>query len=156
MTRPEFSDLVKDRNPYTADKHRREVLWQIYVPLGLLFLVMLVGCVAATTGAVGSGSVSDLADASLFGLLIIFMAMSLIPLVILVGLAYGIFQLNKYVPAWLLRVQQVFQRVASVSHDTSNRATEPVIKINGLLAGLKSAHSTLSAPINDPHAEIDD
>ena len=71
-----MEDKQIERNPLTHEKHRREVFWQITIPL-VIGLVMILGLAALViVTAVQGGNVSQAADASLVYLIIPVMVMS--------------------------------------------------------------------------------
>ena len=74
------------RNPDTHAKHRREVFWQIVVPLGvgILFVIALAGGLIVFE----VGDASLWADISLIWLIMPVLLMALIPLALLLAMIY--------------------------------------------------------------------
>jgi len=124
------------RNPETHEKHRQETFWQITFPL-IIGLALIIGLVALTIAtAAQGGNVSQAADTSLIFLLIPTMLMALIPLALLVGLAYGIIWLNKNSPPYFKQAQDAMITVRDGVRAGADKLVEPVLNINSKLASL--------------------
>lgn len=129
-----MNETKLERNPLTHKKHRAEVFWQITFPL-ILGALVFIGLAAWTiyTATTGHG-IRKPADISLIFLIIPTMVMFLIPLVILLGMAYGVIWLNKNTSGFMLRVQDVVNQVRDGVQKGSDKAVSPVIQINSKLA----------------------
>ena len=124
-------------NPQTQASHRREVLWQITIPLILVgALVIAVFVLAIIAGTDGD---SKWADISLIALLFIEMVLSLFVLVVLAVLAYGLLMLNRKVPSYAHLAQNFFKLVSLKVNEISNLLVEPVMRLNGWKAGAIAA-----------------
>ena len=126
------------RNPFTQEKHRREVFWQITVPLiiGLAFIAGLVALTIVT--AAQGGNVSQAADTSLIFLLIPVMVMALIVLAILAALAYGIIWMNKNLPPYFKIAQDAMVRVSKGTISVADKLTDPIIRFRSMMASLEA------------------
>jgi hypothetical protein len=135
-TPPEKIVLQPERNPTTKKAHQREVAWQIVVPL-ILGLIIILGLAAwVVIMAVQGGNVSQPADTSLIFLLIPAMLMALIPLVIFIGLAYGVILLNYKLPQYFFQAQTAMQKVRDGVQAGADKLAEPVIRVNSIAAAL--------------------
>lgn len=127
------------RNPVTHDRHRRDVFWQVTVPLVvgiLLFLALAVGVVWSASG--NGGAVSRWADISTMWLLIPVLFICLILLVILAGLIYLITWLLGTVPRYAFQLQAWFRLVSRKIHQGSDLAVEPVLRWRSFKAGMRA------------------
>ena len=89
------------RNPVTREKHRREVFWQITIPLVIALIIVI--ALAILIPVVGThDSVSQWADVSLIWLIVPQMFLALITLLILIVLVYVLAGLLKVLPFPLL------------------------------------------------------
>jgi hypothetical protein len=131
------SESTKERNPNTHNTHKKQVFWQITFPLILGLLVVLALGVWAVLSAVQGDGVSQSADASLVFLLMPVMVMTLIPFVLLTGLAYGVILLNKNLPAAMYKVQQVMVKIRDGVIKGAGKAVEPVLRIRSTTAALQ-------------------
>src|SRR4030067_653884 len=79
----------RERNPITHQIHKREVFWQITIPvvIGAVIVLAIASMVILAT-ATGSGNVSDWADASLILMILPTMLMVFILMLILAGPVY--------------------------------------------------------------------
>jgi hypothetical protein len=126
-------DYKKARNPETYLRHRREVLWQITLPLGIA-LVIVVGLAAFIAFGVGMGDQSQLADIALIQLIIPVMFFSLISLALLGASVYGLFRLLGILPYYFLRAQIFFMRVQLFVMRGSDKVVEPVLRAHAISA----------------------
>lgn len=115
-------------------KIRREVFWQITLPL-LVGVILILGLGAWTIFTTVQGeSIRQAADTSLIFLLIPNMAMAVIPLVLFAGLAYGVIWMNKNFPAYLHQAQDAFIKVRDGVRQGADKLVEPVLKFKSSLA----------------------
>ena len=123
-------------NLETKERHRREVWWQITLPLifGVILIAVLVFAIIRT----GVGDTSVWADVSLIWVIIPLIFAALIPLVILLGIAFGLTWLIKNTPPYAFQVQDAFDRLEAGVSRVMDRVTEPILRINSELARLKA------------------
>lgn len=121
-------------NPLTRARHRREVLWQVFVPL--LTGVLLVGALAVGIIVSGVGDASRWADISLIWLLVPMLVLALIPLALLVALIYGLALLMGVLPPYARQAQQVFETIEAVVRRNADRAVEPFLRVHAALGAL--------------------
>jgi small-conductance mechanosensitive channel len=96
-------------NPVTRSAFRRQVWLEIYLPLAL-GLVAVVGA-AWSLWRSGMAAPSAWADASTILLILPVLAVSLIPLLILIALSVGIILLVRRLPEATQRLQSIIYRV---------------------------------------------
>ena len=126
------------RNPRTHARHRREVFWQITVPLLLGVLLLVAALVVIIFSA--TQPVTDLgrwAGVSLIWLIMPSLFIALIALVILVGFIYLISLLLHLVPRYALILQLYFEQVKGKVSQLSNRVIEPLVKASSIWAVLR-------------------
>jgi hypothetical protein len=133
--------FAKRRNPVTQQAHRKQVLWQITVPLIIAAILILVLAVLAATGS--SQGASLWADIALIWLLIPVMIASLILLVLLAGLVYAVVWLVRAIPAYALQAQNFMMMVASQVERLGNLIVEPIMRANAILASLQALGRSL-------------
>jgi hypothetical protein len=123
----------RPRNLITAAHHRREVFWQITVPLtvGVVIMLVLVGLSAFATSA---GSKSQLADAALVGLVSQALLFGLVTLLLLGGTVYGLFRLLGVLPYFFMRTQIFFLRVQLGVMKVDERLVEPILRMHSFNA----------------------
>jgi lipopolysaccharide export LptBFGC system permease protein LptF len=123
-------------NLETKDRHRREVWWQIFLPLFLG--VILVGALVFGITLTGVGDTSVWAEVSLIWVIIPLLIAALIPLVILIGIVVGLTWLIKNTPPYAFQVQAAFDTVEAGVRRVMDRATEPFLRFHSELARLKA------------------
>jgi len=126
---------LHERNPKTHAEHRREVFWQITLPLiiGILLVLAAVGAIVFSA----TQPLTDLArwaDVSLIWLILPSLFFAFIMLVILMGIVYGISMLLKIVPRYARILQLYFETGKSKVNQLSNRIVEPFVKTRSIWA----------------------
>jgi hypothetical protein len=133
--------FAKRRNPVTQQAHRKQVLWQITVPLVIAAIVILILAVLVATGSPQGASLW--ADIALIWLLIPIMIASLIILVLLAGLVYAVIWLVRTIPAYALQVQNFMIMIASQVERLGNMLVEPIMRASAFLASLQALGRSL-------------
>lgn len=124
------------RNPKTHQMHRREVLLQITLPLVIGLVLILLLAVLTVITATGGGSVAQAADASLIFLIMPLMIVTVIFMIILGAVAFGITKLNEILPIYTRQAQDALLRVRQAVQSGSDKVVEPILKIQSFLATL--------------------
>jgi hypothetical protein len=121
-------------NPVTHRRHRREVFWQVTLPIvvGSILLATLAFLAAQTP----SEQAGVWADISAIWLIIPVMMITLLSLVFLVASIYLNMQLIRILPFYSRRVQEWFSKLAVQVGRLSNIAVEPVLRVQGLTASV--------------------
>ena len=133
-----MNDTLPERNPITHKDHRREVFWQITLPLLIGAILILGVAVWTAVAAAQGGNVSQPADASLVFLLIPTMAMALVLLVIIAGFAYAVIWLNNNIPPYARQAQDFFVSARDIVRMVADKVVEPVLRIQSALAALRA------------------
>lgn len=131
----------KKRNPVAQRAHRKQVFWQITVPLVIAALIILALAVLVSTG--NSQSASLWADISLIWLIIPVMVVSLIFLVVLAGLVYAVIWLVRILPGYALQAQNFMVMIANQVERLGNAIVEPILRINAFLASIQALRRSL-------------
>lgn len=130
--------LLPERNPKTHAAHRREVFWQILLPLLIGFLFVLAAIAAIVFFAAQPASELDRwADVSLIWLILPSLFIALIILVILIGFVYAITLLLRLTPRYARIVQLYFEIGKARISQVSNLTIEPILRIRSLSAVLR-------------------
>jgi hypothetical protein len=125
--------IEPQRNPVTEQSFRRQVWLQVYLPF-IGGLAVLAG-VAAVLWTSGTGSASAWADASLILLLLPLILFSVIPIVLLIALIYGVSYLIKRIPVPANQAQQAIAQVGHTIQRAADQAVQPmVISKSGVFA----------------------
>lgn len=121
------------RNLQTYQRHRREVLLQITLPLVLGGLVLL-GLAGLSAFVAQADLKSHLADAALIGLIVQGLFFSLVGLLLLGLSAYAVSRLLASLPYAFLRIQIFFLKVQLGIGKFDNRLAEPVLRAHASAA----------------------
>ena len=130
------------RNQVTWAKHRREVLLQITIPLVITVLVVIAcGVLAAVMGT--NQNISQWADVSLIWLIMPQIFVSLIVLIILAAMAYGLYRLLKVLPFYTNTVQEYFILFRDQVAVLTDRLVQPFLKVKSSHASWQSLKRNL-------------
>ena len=124
---------LPERNPITHAEHRREVFWQITLPMVLGALMLLVAL--ASLIILANQSLSDLsrvADGSIIWMILPSLILALILLVLLIGLVYAILSVLRVFPPYAHLIQIYFERGNREVSRTTNKITEPIIRMQSI------------------------
>ncbi len=129
-----------ERNPKTHAVHKREVFWQITLPLVLASLLMLALVAAIIYSATQPVTdVSRWADVSLIWIILPSLFIALIILAITVGLVIAISQLLKVIPRYARIIQLYFEQGKGKIWQLTNLMAEPILRIHSLWAAARRA-----------------
>jgi hypothetical protein len=131
------SDLWKPRNPLTQQKHRKEVFWQITVPILAGTLIMLILCLLAA--GLSSPMASRWADISIIWLIPPVFLAALIFMAINVGSTYLVIRMVAEAPAFFFKVQNFLRRVQLQVAHMGDKVVEPVLRVNAWSASARAA-----------------
>jgi hypothetical protein len=113
--------------------HRRQVWWQIQLPVLLAALVLLVAPIVAwLTTMSGGGDVARWAAISTIWLLLPVMIFGLIILVALFGVIFVAARLAGWIPRYSHRAQQVARRIAGGTRRGMDMVRRPVLAVHEL------------------------
>ena len=136
MTSDNIIPELKQRNPITHEAHRRQTFWQIYFPLivfGVLVIVTIILAIIAENQAA-----SKWADISLIFMISLAMIAFLIIIVALVFMAYYTRQLLKATPYFFFTLQRYAYIIEIRVKRVSNAAAEPFLRVNSYIAGARA------------------
>ena len=127
----------RPRNPHTEALHKRETFWQIYFPMWLALLVIMVVCILAALSAFADGgAVGRLwADISLVFLILQAMMFAFPLLIIFGGLAYGVGYVIPKLPPYFKIAQDYAALAAREVKRYTGYLEAPVLQFKGGVAG---------------------
>lgn len=128
-------DLPKHASP--VNDHRRQMVWQVWVPLVVTIVIVLALAILAIVGAAqGSPQVERWGNISAILVILPVLFFGLIFLAIFGGGAYGLSKLLKRMPGWMLKAQLFMIHLALIIRRASDLATKPVMAANTLSASV--------------------
>jgi hypothetical protein len=137
--RPEQAHrLPRTRNPRTYAKIRRDVIWQMGLPLGLAVLAGIVlGVLVSLPG--GAATRSAWADVSLIFLIIPTVLAGLIVLALVLGLCFAAYYGLRELPYLFRIVQDYAAQASAVVKTGADKASGVVLSIRSFGAGVSRA-----------------
>jgi hypothetical protein len=126
------------RNQRTAALIRRDVIWQIGLPLGAAILIVLV-LAGLLIAPVGAPVRSVWADISLIFLIIPTGLAALVALALIVGLAYLMFRLLRELPYYAKKAQDFVALATYRINNLAAKIANVVLSIRSFWAGVRKA-----------------
>lgn len=134
----------RPRNPETYARLRREALWQVYVPLGVGVLAVLI-LMGLIVFAAGHPTRSVWADVSLIYLIIFAAIGGLVLLALLVGVVVGLYYALRELPGYFKIAQDFMLLVAFRAAELSQKVASVFITPRAYIsAAEKTVDSTRS------------
>lgn len=130
------NSLPAERNAVTQEIHRRQVLWQIRLPLVLLAVIFITLLVLISLSS--AGYQSRWADISLIWCLCPNLIVLLLCLGMFGALSFGMFRLQRVLPGKMFSLQKFSLRIRDGVQKATDMAVEPVLKVQGAQAGRKA------------------
>ena len=132
---------LPERNPVTYERHRKEVMWQILVPVLIGAVIVLALAILATTRT--DAQVSKGADVSVIWMITPMLIIALIFLVLLGAMIYAVMSLLGILPSYARLVQDYFDAFRVQVGIISNKAVEPVLRMESIKASLRALGRSL-------------
>lgn len=126
--------------PLVNPNHRRQVFWQIWLPLGLTALLVITSAVLAVVMSTGSTrpTTGQLAAISTIWIILPLIPAGLIFLLFTIGLIYLTARALKIVPVYS-RLAQIYIQIIGVKvSNLMDRLAKPLIQLGGSTAGWKA------------------
>lgn len=125
--------------PPSNPAHKRQVIWQVWLPLVFFFLVFLGLCVLAVTFTFNGNPVAE--NWAALSVIIVILPSCLGGLFAFLFLGLGIFLTAKAthgLPGLTYKLQVFFKKASVIIRHFADRLASPVININGKWAGFSS------------------
>lgn len=132
---------LPERNPVTYERHRKEVMWQILVPVIIGAVIILALAILAATRT--DAQVSKGADVSVIWMITPMLIVALIFLVLLGAMIYAVMSLLGILPGYARLVQDYFDAFRVQVGIVSDKAVEPVLRIESIKASLRALGRSL-------------
>ncbi len=123
-----FTPLNPTSRPTPTALHRRQMIWQVWLPLIVSIIIVLAVEALAIVGAANGSPLVDHWGAIAAILIIIpVLVVLLVILGFVGGMAYGVSRLLKPMPGWMLKAQLFMVRVALIVRRAADASTKPVV-----------------------------
>jgi hypothetical protein len=115
--------------------HKRDLLWQIFVPLGITVLIFVAASVGAATQ---TGATDSLwADISTIWLLIPVIFFAIIFLLLLVGIIYGVAKLLQITPIYTHQLYNLICMLGKKIEGLADETAKPIFFVEGISASIR-------------------
>ena len=141
--------MITERNPLTHAKHKREVFWQIMLPMLIGVLLVLSVAFVIIFGFQSSSDLSRWADVSTIWLILPSLFFAFFFLILLSAFVYLITVVLRITPRYALIVQLYFEIAKHKVSYYSNRITQPIIQTKGIWAVVRHPGRFVKPPMKD-------
>ncbi len=122
-----------------AERHRKQVRLQIWLPIGVAILLVLAVAVIAVLGTVyRSSEINRWGSISAILLIIPNLLTSLISMAILFLSVKGLAILYRKIPGWIQRLFNIFQKIQMAVRMVANKLAAPVFAAHRTTAGIQA------------------
>lgn len=135
MADPDYTRLLP-RNPLTYQRHRREMFWQITLPVIVTCLVLLV--LAVFAAGLSTERASRWADISLIWMIVPALLFSLLTMIFLAAGVYLTIRLLHILPFYFYKGHNWFLLVNLRVGRIGDRLAEPFLRVRAWKAGADS------------------
>ena len=130
--------VLPDPQKIAAD-HRKQILWQIWVPLGGVALVILaLAVLASVSTAQGSELPTRWSQISTIFLIIPLLGLGLVILLLVSALAYGVIRLIPILPVYSKKARMFLNMVSQQVRLRSDQAVAPILTVKSTAASWSS------------------
>jgi hypothetical protein len=148
--------VLPERNPQTHAAHRKEVWWQIILPLILGCLLLLLAIAGVIWAAAGSNAqVTRWADISLIWLILPALIFALLTLGMLVGITYLVSKLLGVLPGYARLVQDSILAAGQKMMQATDALVAPILKLKSWSAAAQRARQVATAALK-PSSRADE
>ena len=132
------------RVPSPAAEHRRQMIWQVWVPLSASILIVL-GLIGMTiAGALlKSNQVERWGNLSTVWVILPVLFVGLIFLAIIIACVYGMSKLLIRMPGWMLKLQMGVVHIGQIIRRAADISTRPVMTVNGVQARMETVRKRI-------------
>jgi hypothetical protein len=138
------------RNPKTHAIYKREVFWQITIPLlvGILLILAAVGAIIFLTLQPVT-EVGRWAGVSLMWLILPALFFALLFLALVSGLIYAVSFLLRVIPHYALMIQLYIEQGRRKISQLLNLSTEPILRFRSIWAAIRYAFGRRRKPAHE-------
>ncbi|MBI9046098.1 MAG: hypothetical protein JEZ06_16520 [Anaerolineaceae bacterium] len=122
----------------TGKIHRKQSIWQIWLPLGFTIALFITIAVMAILSTNNSESSTQMAAISIISLIIPTIFIALIFLVVLIAIIYGLSHLIKLIPDYGLISRTYIDKGVQFIQHYADRSVRPIIFIRKYKASIDS------------------
>lgn len=127
--------VLPEPNPVTKKRHQREMLWQVYLPVGIgavLVLLLITLTISGTDYWLSKG-----ADVALIWVISPQLLVALIVIVINAAFIYGMVRLMKVIPSYSRLVLDYFLAVGVKVSQFTDKLVKPIINTGSFSASVR-------------------
>jgi hypothetical protein len=144
---PQPGDVVEESfelpepNPVTEARHRHEVIWQVFLPVAIGAVLVMLLMLLTISGS--NYWVSKGADVALIWLISPQLVVSVIVIVINAAFIYGLFRLMQVLPGYSRLILNYFLAAGVYVSQFSNKVVSPILRTRTISASMRQLARSL-------------
>lgn len=120
------------------EQHRRDVIWQIWLPVGLGAIALLaLGLLAAFSLQTGADASMRWGHIAAIWLILPVFILGFFALFLLAGLIFAVVKVRSVIPGYSAIVQMYARIAAEKIHSLADKSVKPIMQVNSTQAGLR-------------------
>jgi hypothetical protein len=124
---------------YYQKQHRKDVFWQIWLPVGIGAIAFLtLGVMSAFSLQTGSDSAARWGHIAVMWMILPVFAAGFILLSILVGLIFGVSKITQIIPGYSGIILNYVQRITRAIRNYANKGIQPILVFRSNKAALRT------------------
>jgi hypothetical protein len=126
-------------NTSPAAEHRRQMIWQVWVPMIASTVIVLAVAVLAIVGTVqGSSQINHWGNISAIYLIIPILITGLVILALNAGIIFGLGKLYKKMPLWMFILHMRAAQMSVLVRRGSDAVVQPIMSVNSSAARVRA------------------
>jgi hypothetical protein len=126
-------------NTSPAAEHRRQMIWQVWVPMIASTVIVLAVAVLAIVGTVqGSSQINHWGNISAIYLIIPILITGLVILALNAGVIFGLGKLYKKMPLWMFILRMRAAQMSVLVLRGSDAVVQPIMSVNSSAARVRA------------------
>ena len=123
---------MRERNPVTRAKHKKQIFWQIQMPLIVVGILVLIAIIVVLLAS--ATQIATWANISVFYMGLIFLVVALIFTAITIIMSYYLYRANRKLPFLTFQGQRFLFILENRMHRISDKSVEPFVRLHSFVA----------------------
>jgi uncharacterized BrkB/YihY/UPF0761 family membrane protein len=128
------------------EEHRRQMLWQVWLPLIVVLLIALSAAVFTVVGASGGADISVWSGISVIWMVLPLIFVLLVNLILVSVVIFFLPRLIRKLPLWAMIARARIAQINAAILGFALKATTPVVEVKSRMAGIRSVFDRFKKP----------
>jgi uncharacterized membrane protein YhdT len=123
---------MRERNPVTRAKHKKQIFWQIQLPIIVVCVLVLIAIIVVLLAS--ATQIATWANISIFYMGLMFLVVALVLIAITIIGSYYLYRANRQLPFLTFQGQRFLFILENRTHRISDKIARPFVRFHGLVA----------------------